>query len=304
MSKVMSGKSIQHFSKEIIHNAHHLKRRRGIPCWCAQVSRHLCWAVAIAERLTRRVPRYRTHPEKMTLSFASRFWVLLRRIGGKSHHPAISITSPQTRERHDLCQSAYTPDRKIRFIVPQAMAHKAMRLPSAAPSFWAHHRLHNLTAAALSQQIRTIERTERFLIRLSLLTSSGERVSSSPVASFLARQTIRPLQVPAAGSSFEVGDIPAQVQKRHRRLEKRLFLRPPEATDQFRSTSISEHPVVVEKSKPRNSAPADHTTQFERKPRSRISTPEPPVNIGQITDAVLKQLDRRLVAARERMGRV
>jgi hypothetical protein len=30
----------------------------------------------------------------------------------------------------------------------------------------------------------------------------------------------------------------------------------------------------------------------------------PPINVSQITDEVMKQLDRKLVAARERMGRV
>lgn len=301
----MSVNSIRHFSKRMIRKAGRLDRRRGIPCYCvgAQESRHVRWALAITERSARRVPRYATHPEKMTLSLAKRFWILLRQIAARCRYPAIPVISLQTRESLDrpASQSTCTRERKLHLIDPQA-GERFIRAISPTSSVWPASCVHNLTKPTLSERIHVIERTERFSIRQPLLTPSRERIFAPPVADFFAHRAIRPPQSHASESSPEIADIPTQVQKRHRRLEQRLFLRPPDGADQFPSTLVP--PAVFEKLTPRASARAAIESPFEPKPQSRISPSQPPVNIGLITDAVLQQLDRRLVAARERMGRI
>jgi hypothetical protein len=46
-----------------------------------------------------------------------------------------------------------------------------------------------------------------------------------------------------------------------------------------------------------------HIEQEERR-ATKEQSPAPVINVAQITENVLQQLDRRLIAARERMGRI
>lgn len=48
----------------------------------------------------------------------------------------------------------------------------------------------------------------------------------------------------------------------------------------------------------------DEFGALDRESLGRVAQPAAPINMAQITDAVLQQLDRRLIAARERMGRI
>ena len=65
---------------------------------------------------------------------------------------------------------------------------------------------------------------------------------------------------------------------------------------------MPEKPVVIERAQPR--VRARQEPALEAAPRERAWQRESVVDVAQITDAVISQLDRRLIAARERRGKI
>ncbi len=294
---------MQRFLKAIPGKAHRWQLRRGISgtCAVAPALRHLRWTLAITGRLARRSTWRGIHPEDMTLSSARRLWILLRQIIERSHATIAILPLPPT-PLHGSAAHALTPTPKY----PRLLRSQQTILEPAsvlAPTLLAvvQDRIHKLTKATLSQSTRTIERIANIFLRESSPITNGER-TSSPLAALFARRTLRSLQVQE--SEPDLTNIPAQVQRRHRRIEQRPFLRPGDSADSLPSLRTAEPRVVIEKPRPRILARTQNEPSPEPKPISRASQPGPPINIGQITDAVLQRLDRRLVAARERMGRI
>jgi len=299
---------VQLFPRGIVRKADRFVQRHGISrsCAAAQVSRHLHWVLAITERLAHRMTWCGIHPENMTLSLARRFWILLRDIAAGRPHPAFTILSPQTRERREPAarQFAHAHEWKLQILSPQLMTHGPTRNVAPTISAFVQNRVHTSTTVTLTQLVRSIEAAARLSLRESPLATGGERTFSPPPASSVVQSAIRPLHSVFAESDPEIGDIPARVQHRHRRVEQRPFLCSGDFADRLPTLRNAEQPVVVDKSQLRIRARADDELPFGHKPRGRASPAEPPVNIGRITDAVLQQLDRRLVAARERVGRI
>jgi hypothetical protein len=87
-------------------------------------------------------------------------------------------------------------------------------------------------------------------------------------------------------------------------MEQRHFLRVRDDAHEPPSVQVVERPDVVRKSRLQVSADVDEEAAIESRPGARVARPNAPVNIAQVTDAVLQQLDRRMVSARERMGRI
>lgn len=256
----------------------------------AQSSRHLRWTLAITERFGRRITWRGIHSENMILSHPARFGIFLRRISVEHSHSGILINFLRNGEHSEprFRQSVFAPDGKPLALSSQLMTGEPTRT-AALSAACVQNRIHRLTTATIAQRNRLIERTERFEVRASLFENRGAHPTIHPLLSQLAE----------SGS-----DILAPVERKHRRLEQRPFLKPRDAADEPRLVAAPEDLTVVAKSRPRVPAAATSESSFSAKPRVSTARPEFPVNIGQITDAVLQQLDRRLVAARERMGKI
>jgi hypothetical protein len=291
----MRANLIQRFPRPHIRSAQRLRLQRGISCACARTpfSRHLRWALEITERLGHRTTWRGIRPEGMTLSLGAPFWILLRHISMGRLYSTVSALPPRTRERDESTVRRLTsaPDGKLQVLSSEKAAQEPPRAATNVLN-WVQNRIHTFSATLLSQESCTIKRTERFTVS-EFLSAMSERPFSP--------QRIRLTHPPSVDAKTEM-DIPARVQRRHRRVEQKSFLASRDL-DPLPSIRLAEHLPVVEKSRPRLPARAEES-DFEAKPRGRASRTEPPVNIGQITDAVLQQLDRRLVSARERMGRI
>jgi hypothetical protein len=96
-----------------------------------------------------------------------------------------------------------------------------------------------------------------------------------------------------------VGTLSARVIRKHRRVEAR-----PTRLHDLRTQTpalMPEKPVVIERARPRLRT---QEPPLEVGPRDRAGQLGSAVNVAQITDAVISQLDRRLIAARERRGKI
>jgi hypothetical protein len=106
----------------------------------------------------------------------------------------------------------------------------------------------------------------------------------------------------ADGAAGEESSLPERVMRRLRRVEERpLRYARPSAAMRFAAPGPEETATARQSRKHSISQP---NVDLEAQVVGRAVQPPAAVNVTQITDAVLQQLDRRLVAARERMGRI
>jgi hypothetical protein len=96
--------------------------------------------------------------------------------------------------------------------------------------------------------------------------------------------------------------LPHRIMLQRRRVEEDSVARALKSEGKKTQSLLSELPVTVENPqlRVRRKAAGDSVSPAER----RDYDGRPEVNVTQIADAVLQQLDRRLIAARERMGRI
>jgi len=133
--------------------------------------------------------------------------------------------------------------------------------------------------------------------------------SRMPIAMTLAARlsNIRPAEsLPLAESSEpelpRPGGMALHITNRHRRVEEHGFrYRRELAIDEPRS-SAGDMSVVAGRAASRRVQEPD--IRMETDSSKGTSRPKPVVDTARITDEVLKQLDRRLIAARERMGKI
>lgn len=302
----MRGNSIQHFRRGIAGRASRLQPRPGFSCaYAARTPRHLRWIIAITHRLARRVTWRGIHPESMTLPLASRWILVSNIIGGRSNSLTLVLSArAREREKPTVHRLPCVPYSKP-LLSSQSAIDELARIPAPAILTRVQNRVHELTTATFSRHICIREHTVRSVVREWSRAPSGGTTSSSSVKSAFVHRPIRPRPSQAVDFTPPMRDIPTQVQRRHRRLEQRPFLSVRDAASPPSPVEIAEHPDVVRKLRPR--APAcviDEERPVQAKSRGRTAQPDSPVNVAQITDAVLQQLDRRLIAARERMGRM
>jgi len=156
------------------------------------------------------------------------------------------------------------------------------------------------TTVATIQRNHTVEFVEK--IASSLPVRVLRERTASPMS--LALPPVR-RKSPQASSQSDEDDSPAatlreRVLRKHRRIETRPFMTARLGTSQSRSAAISEIPTLIH----RTPAQPRINPLSESTPRQHSAPQAPNINVAQITDAVLQQLDRRLIAARERMGRI
>jgi hypothetical protein len=98
--------------------------------------------------------------------------------------------------------------------------------------------------------------------------------------------------------SIEVG---ARILRKLRRIEVRPSYQSAEADGTFISGKTPSRDFVVESSAPKLPPKIDGKASSETVPSA---LPTPMINMGEITNEVMRQLDSRLVATRERMGKI
>ncbi|MGH9326215.1 MAG: hypothetical protein ACRD2B_05940 [Terriglobia bacterium] len=97
-------------------------------------------------------------------------------------------------------------------------------------------------------------------------------------------------------------DAGSRVANKHRRIEERLVL--DGQVIELMTTRIPEAEMtLVDSSRWKARQPGRQPT-MPTEMGVRSTRTQPVVDVGQITDEVVKQLDRRLIAARERRGRI
>lgn len=127
--------------------------------------------------------------------------------------------------------------------------------------------------------------------------------AAAPLAPILAQRPPLVVTVTRASlpeSSLEARTLAGSVVLKHNRTEDR-WLVASRATAPVLALTSSEIAVAPEKRESR--AFKSHFSESESAPRLSAAHPEIPSNLTRMTDEILKQLDRRVIAARERMGR-
>jgi len=302
----MRANSTQHFRRGIVGKLTRLQPRRGFSrAGAVQISRHLRWTLAITNRLVRRGTWRGIHPQNMMLRVASPSWILIRKVTSRSSSFVTFVLSPLSarRDRPAAYRLADASEGKRRLLnLPLTLNEALGTVPTILPRV--QDRTHTSMMTMFSRLVCAREYALRSLIREPLWAASAGKNSPLSFASTLVHPAIRPQPSRGAEVAPEREDIPAQVRRRHRRMEQRHFLRVHDDAHEPPPVQLAKHPDVVRKSWSRVPERADDQATIESGSRGRVARSDPPVNIAQITDAVLQQLDRRMVAARERMGRI
>jgi hypothetical protein len=100
-------------------------------------------------------------------------------------------------------------------------------------------------------------------------------------------------------------DMPSRVARKHRRLEHHAWPHPEDSAISSEAWPVVSNPRRVHQ--PQWRQPASDAEVPTPSPQLRTTTQlqaEPVVNVARITDEVIKQLDRRFIAARERRGKI
>ena len=274
--------------------------------WTTRVaSRHLRWVAGITSKIARRSPGPGLRLETMTLTHPFRHMLLRLRTLIRHTHSEIRLLSPDVHEckargsaRANLWfgvsgQLALSPqpiierDRSLALFVHEILHRGA----SATSSTAAHKRGHSLTSFD--------EITAPRLFGL---------IQCRPAPAFALVSGATRLRLPRMSSSQEedlsAGPLVERFLHRHRRIESQPFVRAREGSSLVLVPPIPEFPTVVHRMPARRPSSQRFDGATEPAPRQHSIVPSPNINMTQITDAVLQQLDRRLIAARERMGKI
>jgi hypothetical protein len=265
-----------------------------------KVPGHLSWALALVERLLRRILSPGMHFETMILARAARTWIQRLQILQAGRGRERLITTLPIKERnvfhsiefkewlhanpHKVCPEQ-TDGKLLRCVVPP------ISLPNVANR--------STISGEYLKATRNIEIAETITRRNALRATQA--LSSRPVK-FVPAERRSPLWSNELLHLYATSSTPSRVVQQHRRVEDRTIALDSSSSKKIAPTRFFEAPVLIERPRSRTSGDSDLMPGVDR--REPVTQPGPAVNVTQITDAVLKQLDRRLVAARERMGRI
>lgn len=264
-----------------------VRQPQGRPLLAERLARHLQWAGALSARFRQRdgLPGWRSNTFIFGLR-AKRWLLLLRRV------LQFQVSRPQP--GHTLTVTNNLLKRQISIVrerLPAPWQGTRSRVPvrRAAPLF------------ALPQ---------RFLARMGTLSpveQNPERrlwlrthAASAPLLFQPPAQRMTQI-MGQNGAAADAGplEITTRIMRQFRRVEERPFSREPGWAPGAPAPRGSEPVLEAPARKLRRDM--DSTLDF-----GRVATVPPPaaLNLTQLTDEVMRQLDRRLVAARERMGKI
>jgi hypothetical protein len=261
--------------------------------------RHRRWTERILERYSRASWRGARHQEAMILALAPRAWIFLYQQFAAatwiSHRGGPGAASARKLGRAGLAA------------VPQFFATPFSRESAGERRF---------SVPATSAEARSCHGTLRRR-RLEGPWSVTDAATQEPrLARIKARVDLRlswllrkmvPLVVAGHRAEAQAAvrgaqDIAVAVTQKHRRIEERRLVtaREPMSLPALPPAS----PIAGGSQRRQTLSRRGLTCEAESDGRSTPQRQEFPFNVARVTDEILKQLDRRVIAARERMGRI
>jgi hypothetical protein len=264
---------------------------------------HLAWTLALRARLLRRILSPGMRWENMILARPARHWIswphtLLLRVDPTRPSDRVSIRERSVlhlgESRHLLNAVSVTSSR--------ATGAGSFVQFAALPQWKRHTSYEAALSGAIAKRNRTLGGLETIPRHEH---SQGARGSGlSPLHLVLANHSLG-LCRNAAGST--PGDaVVGRIVQRHRRVEEPALPWSLTSAEKKRTPGLAlvEPLLAAEKLGPRVRRQSDGRFASAVTRIDPTAQAESAVNVERITDAVLMQLDRRLVAARERMGRI
>ena len=264
----------------------------------ADVSRHLTWAIALVERLLHRVLLSAMRFESMILARPAHTWIQRLQVLRAHSTPAQRQTSQEWKLFHLhqskqwvastpwMLRSERTPERSL----------QCAALPTLAPNSSAL-----VPRSERLRQIRAIDLLETIARRQIVRSTHQQTTSSWFLRLAPAYRDFALRNEPISAIAGPVSRTSDRIVRQHRRVEERS-LALDSANKKTMPNEFFETPVFAERSRPAGKLSGNVAGHAEtRNVGAQVGAA---VNVAQITDAVLKQIDRRLVAARERMGKI
>jgi hypothetical protein len=253
-----------------------------------RASRHLRWTAGIVAKLFHRIAWSGAQAEGMALSHPDRQTLLRLQTMVRLSETRVITTQRQ-------------------LVQPRIVIQQLQHVQRLQPLFFATSELRHggdskLSAIAPAAPLRMLRITEcSILERLMLKTTASGTLSAFgelPLRIVERRTSGRPHFV----TEDEAPSLPERVIRKLRRLEERPFHHARQAAVRMLAAPTPEESPAVHRHWRDFSPQAEPS--FEARTAGRAVKQPAAVNVAQITDAVLQQLDRRLVSARERMGRI
>lgn len=253
-----------------------------------RIKRHTAWTGSLMERFRLQLDRMGWRPEKFVFNLHG--WkqrLFLRnlqqfRIEQHEWHVAGSIVNNFFPRQHNLESTAFLPAKRIDAGRPQRDRDSQPTQLWPFPSRYQEREL-------------PLKRT---LSRCSSRPIAGDGAAATPIfrdSIEVRRRTPRFI----TGNDEGPGEIAARIVRQVRRVEER--------------PSVRSHGPVLSAPVMRAANEVQETPQRRRTSEITASgavetlpttLSVPPFNVTQLTDEVMRQLDRRLIAARERMGKM
>jgi len=279
-----------------------IRERRTLPI-VKGGSRHLRWIAGIVAKHFHRASWHRAHAEAMALLYPARRTVLrLQTIVRQTARRAAS-----TAQTMDTRAAKTMQIMQPQIVQPRIFIQRQQEPGRLQPVFFAVRELprsseSKSSAGASAPSFRLARHTERTIVERLMLRGFGSGQASTSMQLLLASiegPNLLRSQIRAEG---EECSLPERVIRKLRRLEERPLHHARQAAVKRPAAPAQEGAPGVQRS--RRGSYAEVEPSFEAHTPSRAAQQPTAVNVAQITDAVLQQLDRRLVAARERVGRI
>jgi len=261
--------------------------------------RHVAWALALVERLVRRVLLAPANREDQILRRAARHWIW--------RSQTVTLRSGAMRTAAQILM-------RERTIIHLSELRRGLNGAPAAAATATKGRGFALAPfpRELSRSLQPEATVLGAMAKRSRVAAALDTALRRQPWQGAYAQRLLPLQrMPLNSSSgtprresTELTDaegLPHRVVRQHRRVEEDSLARALKSEERKAPSLPSEIPLAVENPQflIRRKSAGDSVPPAAR----RDSAAHPKVNVAQIADAVLQQLDRRLIAARERMGR-
>jgi hypothetical protein len=267
-------------------------------------SRHLRWASGITSRLALRSRWPGLHPEAMTVTHPFRALILRLQTLLRHTHSQTLMYSPAP---HPTATASPRPNSQTEANRQLMVPHQTIVERNHSSTSFVREIVGN---TALAQPVGAIQRnrTVEFVDKISLpLISRSVPGNIGPAASLAIP---RPRHAIAQSGNEQDNpesvseSLPERMVRKHRRIEARAFLQPRGLAPQIVAAPTLQEPAVSHATLARQRTQQRFAEPVESPTRPHSARQASNINVAQITDAVLQQLDRRLIGARERMGRI
>lgn len=268
-------------------------RERG-SVLAGKILKHLTWAAGVAGKFKQRQSRTGWHPQGFIYAGTQRWFVLphvLQRLQLSHQRFDLGLTI-------NLHQEAILAGRLPSSDTRTVSSRQSLSGPSTTVSFISSW------LPVEKNLVRSVAAHAHTGSRAPVLRWFSGSSRTSPVArSFLSLQ-----QSEKKGDSQDLTVVETEsieVGTRILRKLRRIEVRPPYQSAEVDSGLISgkspRGDFVVESSASKFSPKPDGKASFET---VASALPTPVINMGEITNEVMRQLDRRLIATRERLGKI